>query len=160
MSNTLTATMSGSPKRTMAATLGGSSSGALTANFGGSSSGTTAAVMGNSAEDLEANMGDSPNAMTARFSSGGVSVRLVDIQLNAASWVGDLGKYSQVVDIAGVTKYSKVDLQPSVEQLDIFHEKDIAFTTENADGVVTVFVVGDKPKNDYTIQATVTEVDV
>lgn len=160
MSNTLTASMSGSPKRAITANFGGSSGGALTASFGGSSDGTTAAVMGNSTGAMGASMGNNPEAMTAKFAEGGVAVRLVDVQLLAASWLGDTGKYSQVVDIAGITKYSKVDLQPSVEQLDIFHEKDIAFTTENVDGVVTVYVVGDRPTNDYTIQATVMEVDV
>jgi hypothetical protein len=65
-----------------------------------------------------------------------------------------------VVSIEGVTATSKVDLTPSVEQLDIFHEKDIAFTTENDGGVVTVFAVGDRPTNNYTIQAIVTEVAV
>lgn len=158
MSNTLTASMSGSPKRTITANFGGSSDGALTTSFGGSSGGTTAAVMGNSAGAMEANMGDDQSSMTAKFASGAVSVRLVDVTLYAASWMGDVGRYSQVVTIDGVTKYSKVDLQPSVEQLAVFYEKDIAFTTENVDGVVTVYVVGDKPTNDYTIQATVTEV--
>lgn len=158
MSNTLTATMTGSPKRAITANMGGSSGGALTASFGDSSGGTTAAVMGNSTGAMGASMGNNPEAMTAKFAEGGVAVRLVDVQLLAASWLGDTGKYSQVVDIAGITKYSKVDLQPSVEQLAVFYEKDIAFTTENVDGVVTVYVVGDKPTNDYTIQATVTEV--
>ena len=97
--------------------------------------------------------------MTARFYSNGTgAIRIVDINLPAAAWKGDSELYSQVVTIDGSTKYSKVDLQPSVELLDIFHDKDIAFTTENIDGVITVFVIGDKPANDYTIQATIVEV--
>jgi hypothetical protein len=51
-----------------------------------------------------------------------------------------------------------VDLQPNPEQLDIFHEKDLAFVTENEDGVVSIYCVGQVPTNDYIIQATVTEV--
>lgn len=86
--------------------------------------------------------------------------RLSTISLPASEWVGEESPYSQVVFIDGVTEYSKVDLQPSVEQLVIFHDKDIAFSAENEDGVITVFVVGDKPSNDYTIQATVTEVSI
>jgi hypothetical protein len=84
--------------------------------------------------------------------------RVVSIALPSSAWVGDASPYSQVVSIDGVTPYSLVDLQPSVEQLEVFHNKDLAFTTENEDGVVTVFAIGDKPQNDYTIQATVTEV--
>jgi hypothetical protein len=49
-------------------------------------------------------------------------------------------------------------LTPSAEQLAIFHEKDLAFVTENVDGVVTIYAIGDKPLNDYVIQATLTEV--
>ena len=37
-------------------------------------------------------------------------------------------------------------------------DKDLAFSTENDGGVVTVFAIGDKPSNDYTIQATIMEV--
>ena len=94
-------------------------------------------------------------------STRGVAVapaRLAEVELPASAWVGDTSPYSQVVELVGVTQYSKVDLQPSMEQLAIFYNKDIAFTTENEDGVVTVYVIGDKPTNDYTIQATITEV--
>ena len=64
------------------------------------------------------------------------------------------------VDNATITPNSKVDLQPSSEQLVIFHEKDLAFVAENEDGAVSVFCVGQVPTNNYTIQATVTEVIV
>lgn len=87
-----------------------------------------------------------------------VPIRVVYVDLPSSAWVGEASPYSQEVSIDGVTPYSLVDLQPSVEQLEIFHNKDLAFTTENEDGVVTVFAIGDKPQNDYTIQATVTEV--
>ena len=83
---------------------------------------------------------------------------LTNITLLASAWVGENSLYSQVVSIDGVTKYSKVDLLPSVSQLAIFHEKDVAFVTENEDGVVTVYAIGDKPLLDYTMQAQITEV--
>lgn len=86
--------------------------------------------------------------------------RIVDIELPASGWEGDASPYSQVVDIEGITENSQVDLTPSVEQLVIFHDKDLAFVTENEDGVATVYVIGDKPSADYTIQATITEVEV
>ena len=88
------------------------------------------------------------------------SVPVTSVTLLASEWIGNASPYSQVVTIPGVTAFTKVDLQPSVEQLRIFHEKDLTFTTENNGGVVTVYAVGDKPKNDYTIQITKTEVSV
>lgn len=65
-----------------------------------------------------------------------------------------------VVANATITEYSKIDLQPSPEQLCIFHEKDLAFVTGNANGTVTVYCIGQKPTSDYTIQATVMEVTI
>lgn len=92
--------------------------------------------------------------------SGGAQAKIVSVALPASAWVGGNNLYSQVVAIDGITKNSQVDLTPSVEQLVIFYEKDITFVTENDGGVVTVYVIGQKPANDYTIQANVVEVDV
>lgn len=86
--------------------------------------------------------------------------RIVNIRILADAWIGTESPYSQVVEVEGATEYSQVDLTPSVEQLTIFYEKDLAFVTENEDGVVTVFAIGQKPANDYIMQATVTEVEV
>ena len=90
--------------------------------------------------------------------SGGTAAKLTEVTLLASAWKGGESPYSQVVAVDGVSVNSKVDLQPSVEQLEIFHDKDLAFSTENDRGVVTVYAIGDKPTNDYTIQATITEV--
>lgn len=84
--------------------------------------------------------------------------RISEVTLLASAWTGANSLYSQVVTIDGITEYSKVDLLPSVEQLAIFHNKDLAFVTENEDGVVTVYAIGDKPTNDYTMQVQITEV--
>ena len=84
--------------------------------------------------------------------------KITTVTLYADKWVGDNNQYSQVVAIDGVTANSQVDLTPSVEQLSIFYEKDLTFVTENVGGVVTVYVIGQKPQNDYTIQVTITEV--
>lgn len=69
-------------------------------------------------------------------------------------------RYGQVVNVhnANITPNSKVDLQLSSEQMVIFYEKDLAFVAENEDGKVTVYCIGQIPQNDYTIQATVTEI--
>ena len=85
---------------------------------------------------------------------------MAEIELRSANWVGATSPYSQVVEIDGITERSQVDLTPSVEQLVIFHDKDLAFVTENEDGVVTVYAIGQKPTNDYVIQVTITEVEV
>lgn len=88
------------------------------------------------------------------------AARIGYVTLFADAWEGKDSLYSQVVTVAGVTENSQVDLTPSVEQLAIFYNKDISFVTENEGGVVTVFVVGQKPTIDYTIQVTITEVGV
>lgn len=88
------------------------------------------------------------------------AARIGEVTLLADAWVGEDNLYSQVVNIEGVTENSQVDLTPDVQQLAVFYNKDISFVTENEGGVVTVYVIGQKPENDYTIQATITEVDV
>ena len=89
--------------------------------------------------------------------SGGASVG--EVTLLSANWNGEANLYSQIVAIDGVTENSQVDLTPSVEQLVVFYEKDLSFVTENDGGVVTVYAIGQKPENDYTIQVTITEVN-
>lgn len=89
---------------------------------------------------------------------GAVPARLSEITLAAGAWEGSNNLYYQLVVIEGITEYSKVDLLPSVEQLAIFHNKDVAFVTENEDGMVTVYAIGDRPLQDYTMQVSITEV--
>ena len=80
------------------------------------------------------------------------------LSLLASKWIGDSVKYSQVVNVDGATENSQVDLTPTADQLADFYEKDLAFVTENDGGTVTVYAIGEKPSDDYTIQATITEV--
>ena len=89
---------------------------------------------------------------------GGSVARISYVDLLASGWQGEQSPYSQVVAVDGATANSQVDLTPSVEQLTVFYNKDLAFVTENEDGVVTVYAIGQKPTNDYTIQVTITEV--
>lgn len=86
-------------------------------------------------------------------------VTVGEVELLAENWEGEESPYYQEVTIDGITVNSMVDLEPSVEQLAIFHNKDLAFVAENEDGVVTVYAIGDKPANDYTIQVSITEVN-
>jgi hypothetical protein len=87
--------------------------------------------------------------------------KTASVHLDPAQWKqASDDRYYQVVHVqnAIITPNSKIDLTPNAEQLDIFHEKDLAFVAENEDGVVSVFCVGQVPANPYTIDATVTEV--
>ena len=90
----------------------------------------------------------------------GSTTQISSVTLAASKWVGSASPYSQVVTIPGVTKNSKIDLNPTVEQLSIFHNKDIAFVVGNNNGVITVYCIGQKPTNDYTMQVTITEVAI
>jgi hypothetical protein len=81
------------------------------------------------------------------------------ITLLASGWIGEGDTHYQVVDLPGVTANTMVDLQPTAEQLAEFHYKVLGFVAENEGGVVTVYAIGQKPTNDYTIQVTITEVD-
>lgn len=69
-------------------------------------------------------------------------------------------RYIQYVDVrnAIVTPNSKIDLQPTPEDLVAFHKEDLTFTAINASGQVRVCVIGQKPTSIYTFNVTVTEV--
>ena len=99
-------------------------------------------------------------AIAAALESTARASQVGEVTLLADKWVGSESPYSQVVSVVGATKNSQVDLTPSVEQLSVFYHKDLAFVTENDNGVVTVYAIGQKPENNYTIQVTITEVAV
>ena len=84
--------------------------------------------------------------------------KISSVTLAENQWQGATSPYSQVVNIAGATENSKIDLNPTIEQLNIFYEKDITFVVANSGGVITVYCIGQKPTNDYTIQVSITEV--
>lgn len=92
--------------------------------------------------------------------SAGSKATIGTVDLLADNWQGSDNLYSQIVTIDGVTENSQVDLTPSVEQLVIFYAKDLTLVAENDGGVVTVYAIGQKPTNDYSIQVTITEVTV
>lgn len=108
--------------------------------------------------DDEIPVDDMPERIRSLSGNNGINARIGEVVLLASAWTGSDGLYSQVVSIDGVTNRSQVDLTPSVEQLVVFHDKDLTFVTENDNGVVTVYAIGQKPTNDYTIQVTITEV--
>jgi len=106
------------------------------------------------------NGGDLTVIMEGPYGSVGTAIRLISIFLPEASWKGAASPFSQSVAVNGISIYSKVDLLPSYEQLEHFRAKELAFTTENRDGVLTVYAIGQKPEGDLTHQAAVTEVSV
>ena len=89
----------------------------------------------------------------------GSTTQISSVTLAASKWVGTGSPYSQVVTIPGATNNSKINLNPTVEQLNIFHNKDLAFVVGNKNGVITVYCIGQKPANDYTMQVSITEVN-
>ena len=117
----------------------------------------------------KAEMFDYMNALFSTFSPTRAFVNLLG---GSKNWVAEnvtdssgrvIGsRYGQVVNVnnAVITPNSKVDLQLSSEQMVIFYEKDLAFVAENDNGVVTIYCIGNIPENNYTIQATVTEVAI
>ena len=88
------------------------------------------------------------------------SLKITTIDLLAANWVGDTSPYSQVVTVNGATRNSKVDLQPTATQIAILQDAEVSLTTENTDGVVTVYAIGDKITEDMTMQVAISEVTV
>ena len=80
------------------------------------------------------------------------------VTLRASAWEGEGKRHYQVVALSDVNPSTKVNLQPSLEQLEIFRNKELTFTTKNDNGVVTVYAIGDTPTNDYTIQVMLTTV--
>lgn len=100
------------------------------------------------------------NTIRQMLSEGELNPKYASVSLSASAWKGEADPYSQVVSIPEVTEFSRVDLLPTVEQLAIFHDKDISFVTENVGGVVTVYCIGDKPTKDYTMEICITEVKI
>ena len=80
------------------------------------------------------------------------------ILLSVDGWVGDASPFSQVVSIEGVTKNSKIDLQPTPDQLAQLQDDEASLVVENNDTSVTVYAIGEKPSIDLTLQCVITEV--
>lgn len=86
--------------------------------------------------------------------------RKKEITLLSSGWAGTGTTYSQTVTVSGITANSKIDLQPSPEQLRELLIAEISLVVANENGTVTVFAIGAAPTSDYTMQIIVTEVDV
>ena len=84
--------------------------------------------------------------------------RVATITLSKSAWVGSANPYSQVVNIATVTSSTKIDLQPTAQQIISLQNEDIALIAQNDNGVVTIYALGGKPSADYVMQVLLTEV--
>jgi hypothetical protein len=102
------------------------------------------------------------NADTNAYIKNMRKVRTVDVELLASAWVETeySNMWAQEIKISGSTKYTKVKLSPTIKQIAVFYGKHLAFDTETVDGVITAYAIGQKPMNDYVIQAEVTEVSI
>lgn len=86
-------------------------------------------------------------------------IRYVDVI--ASNWIPDGNRYYQIVEIEGVTEFSKINIQFSEEQIEIFVNKDFTIAAENHAGTVWIVATGqDIPTNDYTFQCTIEEVSL
>lgn len=94
------------------------------------------------------------------FGSVGTPVRIRELTLTADGWKGAESPYFQTVTVSGLSNFSKVDLLPSPEQLEHFRDRELALTTCNEDGVLTVYAIGSCPLEEIIIQAALQEVTV
>ena len=80
------------------------------------------------------------------------------ISLLAADWEGTSNPWAQNVFINGITKNSKIDLQPTAVQIVELQNDEISLMVENNNGALTCYAMGNKPETDYTMQVLITEV--
>jgi hypothetical protein len=82
------------------------------------------------------------------------------VTVYADKWVADgENKFSQVVEVEGITEKSDLIIKISAEQLEKLYPKSLSFVACNENGVVTIYAVGQNPpQNDYVIQINVSEV--
>lgn len=86
--------------------------------------------------------------------------KLSTISLLASEWVGLNSPYRQIVTIDCVSGNSKVDLQPTESQIAMLQDAEISLVASNDNGVVTIYAIGGKPKEDCAIQVVITEANI
>jgi hypothetical protein len=91
---------------------------------------------------------------------GGTDAKLSFFTAPAATWKGAASPYSQVVAMEDISINTRVDIYLSADQIQQLQnaDKDVSFTAEKEDGVVTIFAVGSKPEFDIEFQAVLSEV--
>lgn len=87
---------------------------------------------------------------------------ITNVTLPANGWIRspDMTYYTQDITISGATANSKIDLQPSPEQLVSMISNGVVMFVANDNGNVKVYSVNEKPTEDMIIQATVKETKI
>ena len=88
--------------------------------------------------------------------------RIITVTLPATAWVEapsvqGVVRYKQTLSLDGITVKSRLDLRPDAAMLAELKNLNLVFVTENHNAEIVVYSVGDKPDNDYTMQATIIE---
>jgi len=91
---------------------------------------------------------------------GADAPKLTSVTMLASAWQGTSAPYSQVVACNGVNVNSKLDLQPTPNQIVELQDAEISLMATNSNGVVTVYAFNGIPQNDMTMQVLITEVSV
>lgn len=94
------------------------------------------------------------------LSSGSASAaKMTTITLLADSWIGNSEPYWQSVEIAAATVNSKIDLQPTADQIISLQSSETSLMVQNnGNGTFTAYAIGNKPEVDYEIQILISEV--
>ena len=102
------------------------------------------------------------DAMVMATGQGGLNpnYRATIISLTQAKWSEseDGTYYMQPVTIASATANSRVDLQPTPEQLVMLMDEEITMYVANNDGDLTAYAIGAIPSADIKIQVLISEV--
>ena len=77
--------------------------------------------------------------------------KVVPITLYANKWEGDKRLYFQVVDIEGIPKDYTGTVRLTPVQAENFSAEDVSFMVGNENGIITVYCIGQKLMNDYTV---------
>ena len=89
---------------------------------------------------------------------GSVSIRAAELSLLPDGWKGAVSPYAQEVGLEGITATCKVDIQPDPGQLEQLRRWGTGLMAVNDTGVLTVYALGEKPREAMTLQATIMEV--
>lgn len=87
--------------------------------------------------------------------------RITTITLRAANWTGNSNPWSQAVEVtadANIGISSKLDPQPTAQQIVSMQDEETSIMLSNEGGHVVAYAIGNKPTVDYTMQVLITEV--
>lgn len=84
--------------------------------------------------------------------------RIATITLSKDNWTGNSEPYSQAINVNTVTTATKIDLQPTAQQIVSLQNEEISLMIENNSGIVTCYAIGNRPTVDYTMQVLLQEV--